>query len=137
MRMTVAIICAAALAACGPRTLQQTGTGSLGANRLADALAGRAAGTPRTCLPAGPMWTSESLRDGTIAFRRGNQFYLSTFQGGCSQLGRPGYALVTTVRGPGMCSGDIARIMDTSTGMVVGHCVLGPFVPYRPMGRLN
>ena len=38
--------------------------------------------------------------------------------------------LVTRTSGTGLCSGDIARVVDVSNGITVGSCALGEFVPY-------
>lgn len=136
MRTIIAIIVTAALAGCGPKSLQQAGTAPFGANRLADTLSGRAAGSPVACLPAGGTWQSERGEGNAIAYRRGSQIYLGTFEGsGCSRYGRLGYALVTKVRGPGICRGDIAWIMHTGTREIVGSCVIGPFVPYHLVSK--
>lgn len=130
MRSIIVTILTAALAGCGPMGLQQAETTRFSGNRLANTLAGRAAGLPLTCLPASRQWSSETLDGGGIAYRSGRQIYVGTFEGGCSQYGQPGYVLVTKVRGStGMCQGDIARIMNSS-GMIVGSCVVGPFIPY-------
>jgi hypothetical protein len=49
--------------------------------------------------------------------------------GSCSGLGSGHYALVTKQYGQ-LCRGDIGQVMDLSTGMHVGSCVMGDFVPY-------
>ena len=135
MRTTIVTILAAVLAGCGgPMGLHQAGTTTIGGKRLADALTGRAAGSPLSCLPSGRHWTNQASVDGGIAFTSGRQTYVATFGHGCRQLGRPGTALVTRSRGRGMCQGDIAPIVDTSTGITVGSCVIGPFIPYN-LGR--
>ncbi len=136
MRTMVPIILTATLAACSPTAnLQQAGTAPMGTNRLADMLSGRAAGSAVSCLPAGRQWETASV-DGAITFRRGSQLYVGTFEGGgCRWYGRPGYALVTRHRGPGLCRGDIAWIMHSSTGEIVGSCMVGPFVPYSAVSK--
>lgn len=133
MRRMILVIITAALAGCGPTSLQQSGTTPFSGSRLADTLSGRGVGLPMTCLPAGRRWTSHSLDDGGIAYRSGRQTFVGTLQGGsdCSKVGRVGYTLVTRARGGGMCAGDIAQVMDTSTRMIVAHCVYGPFIPYE------
>ena len=51
---------------------------------------------------------------------------------GCEGLGGFNHTLVTTSRGStGLCSGDVVRIVDSSTGIIVGSCPLGPMVAYR------
>jgi hypothetical protein len=114
--------------------LQQAGTGPFSGNRLANTLSGNAPGSPVSCLPSTHSWTSENLGGGSIAYRSGSRVYIGTFEGGCSRHGRMGYTMVTRARGMGMCQGDIAHIVDTSTGMTVGSCVVGPFIPYD-LGR--
>jgi hypothetical protein len=135
MRTILVTIVAAALAGCGPMGLQQVGSTPFSGNRLADTLSGKGAGMPLSCLPAGRHWQSQSLDGGGIAYRSGRQAYVQTFEGGCSQYDQPGTVLVTKVRGNGgMCQGDFAQIIDTSSGMNVGTCVIGPFIPYE-LGR--
>jgi hypothetical protein len=33
-----------------------------------------------------------------------------------------------------MCRGDISRVADVRTGMTVGSCAIGDFIPYTPAG---
>lgn len=75
------------------------------------------------------------IDDNTVVFKDGGTYYRNDFRGlGCSQLSSPFYALVTRhVGGTGLCSGDFADVVDTTTGAVMGSCVFGDFVPYtRP-----
>ena len=132
MYRTIIIIVAAALAGCGAKSLHQSGTTPFNGRALADTLSGRGAGLPMNCLPAGRRWTSHTLDGGGIAYRSGGQIYVGTFQGGsdCSRVGRVGYTLITRPLAGGLCAGDIADVMDTSTRMIVGHCTYGPFMPY-------
>jgi hypothetical protein len=73
----------------------------------------------------------------TILFRDTlRRVWRTEIEGGCAGLGRPGTALVTRpTGGSGLCSGDIAQIVDTCTGSFVGSCALGLFVPFTPAGR--
>jgi hypothetical protein len=45
-------------------------------------------------------------------------------------LGAGHYALVTRQFSGSLCRGDIATVADLSSGMTVGSCVMGDFVPY-------
>ena len=75
------------------------------------------------------------IDDDTIAFRDGSRrTYVAHMNGGCSNLGNTSYALVTHQFGSAdLCSGDIARVVDTMNGMTVGSCAFGEFTPYvRP-----
>ena len=40
--------------------------------------------------------------------------------------------LVTRSQGSQLCRGDIGTVTDMTSGMVVGSCALGDFVPYKP-----
>jgi hypothetical protein len=59
--------------------------------------------------------------------------YLTDTKGtGCEGLGAFNHTLVTTSRGSsGLCTGDIVSIVDSSTGVHVGNCSIGPLVAYR------
>jgi hypothetical protein len=72
----------------------------------------------------------------TVAFRQGsNRVYIAHMPGGCSNLGRPPYAMVTKQFGTAqLCRGDIARIVDTTNRITVGSCVFGDFTPYTRAG---
>lgn len=94
-------------------------------------ISGKVAGTPMTCLAPYRANDMVTIDDNTIAFRMGSTVYVNRIQGGCSGLARGHYALVTRSIGPGLCSGDIAQVADLTTGMTVGSCALGEFVPYR------
>jgi hypothetical protein len=100
-------------------------------------LAGRTAGPPISCLP--PRLSSRDMvviDSQTVAFRDGrSRAYVNHLRGECDNLGVGAYTLVTTSRGSGMCSGDIANVTDVRTGASVGSCALGEFVPYTASGR--
>lgn len=95
-------------------------------------LAGRVANQPMTCLPHYRADNMVVIDDNTVLFRNGRTVYRNDFQGGtCSRLGSGFYALLTrSSGGTGLCRGDIAEVVDTTSGMQVGSCVLGDFVPY-------
>ena len=95
-------------------------------------LAGRSPGRAEHCLPLRQSHDMVVIDDETILFRFGRTTYANRPLGGCDQLGRNSYALVTRSSGSGLCSGDFATVLDTTTGVTVGSCVLGDFVPYRP-----
>ncbi len=72
------------------------------------------------------------IDDNTVVFRDSpSRVYRNDFRGyGCQNLGSGHYTLVTRSSGPGLCSGDIAQVVDLGSGINVGSCVLGEFVPY-------
>lgn len=103
--------------------------------RLAQLIDGKVAGKPQSCLPTYSSNDMVTIDDYTIAFRDGaNRVWINKPAGGCNLLSAGPYALVTRSFGSsGMCQGDIAQVVDTLSGSVVGSCVIGEFVPYtRP-----
>ncbi len=121
-----------ALSGCAVSGAEQ-GQRSLKAQQTLDRyLSGKVAGAPQACLP---FYRSDDMivvDDRTILFRDGSRrIWRNDPVGGCSGLGRPGTALVTrSFGGTGLCRGEIANIVDTTSGMFVGSCSLGDFVPF-------
>lgn len=134
MRGIILLIAAAAVASC--TTAPPAATDSArAAERSQRLLAGKVAKPPVSCLPAYRADDMIVIDANTIAFRQsGSSVYLAHMKGGCSQLGRPGYALLTKQYGTNqLCRGDIAQVIDTMSRMTVGSCVFGDFTPYvRP-----
>ena len=130
MRRLPLFLIAAALTACS--TGPQPGRTAEAEAHLNKLLAGKAPGKPISCLAHYRSNDMVVIDDNTVVFKNGRTVYRNDFQGGaCSNLGSAFYALVTrTSGGLGLCRGDIAEILDTSSGMTVGSCVLGDFVPY-------
>ena len=131
MRLMMIPIAAVALSACQ--------TASEPASRLAEdqqaydkALAGKTAGASSNCLPTYRSQDMTVIDEGTILFRDGRTVWVNNTLGRCSNLGRSGYAMVTKSFGSQLCRGDIATVTDTQSGMMVGSCSIGEFVPYRP-----
>lgn len=130
MRLLMIPIAATMLAACetGPETMTRSDSDQRAYDR---ALAGKSAGKPEKCLPTFRSNDMTVIDDHTILFRDGRTIYVNNTLGRCSSLGNSGYALVTRNIGPQLCRGDIATVVDTQTGMTVGSCAMGDFVPYR------
>lgn len=95
------------------------------------ALAGKTAGRAEKCLPLHRTRDMVKIDDTTILFRDGNTVYVNTTLGACNNMGDQSYALVTRNVGPQLCRGDIATVTDMTSGITVGSCSLGDFVPYR------
>ena len=95
-------------------------------------LAGKAPGKAEKCLPTYRSNDMTIIDDNTILFRDGRTVYVNHPLGGCNNLHQSGRALVTKNFGPQLCRGDLATVVDNSSGMSVGACSLGDFVPYRP-----
>ena len=135
MRRIAALVLSAALMGCGGTSANGLHAGPTPAsgNRIASALKGTSAGSPRTCLPTG-RWTAETLGGGGLAFRDGSQIFVGTFVGGCPQSEQPNVVLVAKGMGATACEGDFVQAVDASSGQTYGHCVMGPFIPYG-LGR--
>lgn len=95
-------------------------------------LAGKTAGRPTNCLPLQRSNDMTVIDDDTILYRDGRTTYVNKPLGSCNMLSRGSYALVTRSSGSQLCRGDIATVTDVSTGVTVGSCAMGDFVPYRP-----
>ncbi|HUP67927.1 MAG TPA: hypothetical protein VM145_06930 [Sphingomicrobium sp.] len=132
MRSISLLLIGAAIAGCStapPPPAMRTAQGQEQFQRL---LAGKVAGPPTSCLPSYRASDMRVIDEDTVIFRQSaNRVYLGHFAGGCNMLGQAGYALVTRqVGSSGLCSGDIATVVDTHNGFTVGSCVIGDFVPY-------
>ena len=130
------LIASAALAGCSTAPYRATDTAHSEA-KLQEHLAGKTAGKAQDCLPAFRTQDMVRIDDDTILFREGSKrIYRNEINGSCNGLGSQNYTLVTkSVGGSGrLCRGDIARTVDLSSGMTVGSCVLGDFVPYTRPG---
>ena len=99
---------------------------------LARLLAGKVALRPQSCLPHYQSGDMRVIDEDTVAFRDGaRRTFVAHMNGGCSNLGSGGTALVTHQFGSGdLCRGDIARVVDTLNGFTVGSCSFGDFTPY-------
>ncbi|MCY7270534.1 MAG: hypothetical protein LH485_00565 [Sphingomonas bacterium] len=95
-------------------------------------LAGKAPGRAESCLPLQRSNDMVVIDDDTILYRDGRTTYVNKPLGSCNLLGRGSYALVTRSTGSQLCRGDIAQVTDMTTGVTVGSCAFGDFVPYRP-----
>jgi Family of unknown function (DUF6491) len=104
---------------------------------LSQVLAGKAAGAAVSCLPSYNANDMQIIDGRNVAFRMGSRLtYLMQLSPGCHLLGAGGYALLThQFGGMGMCRGDIARVVDTSSRMTVGSCGIERIVPYSAPGR--
>lgn len=134
MRYIALIIGGAGIAACttAPEPVMRSAEKQAEYNRLIE---GKVAGAPVDCLPRFDSNDMRVIDDQTAVFDSpGDRVYVTRFNGSCTNLGNAGYALVTKQYGTGrLCRGDIAQVVQTSTGLPTGSCVVGDFVPYtRP-----
>lgn len=127
----VTMLAAIGLAGCETADVQPTRSAEM--QRVLDkSLAGKVAGKPQSCLPTYRSNDMTVIDEQTLTFRDGRTTWVNNMRGSCNQLGRASYALVSRQFGSQVCQGDIATVADTSSGMTVGSCSYGEFVPYRP-----
>jgi len=104
-----------------------------GEARLAQALAGKVAGRPISCLPHYRTNEMEVIDRDTILYRNGRTSFVQHTNGYCYPNGsRGGYALVTHQYGSlGLCRGTIGQVLETSSRIFSGSCSFNDFIPYR------
>jgi hypothetical protein len=131
--MRTFMLAAGLVGLCACATASEPTERSASAQRQYDnLLRGKVAGKAEKCLPTYQSNDMTIIDDDTILFRDGRTVYVNHPPGGCMNLDRSGSALVTRNFGPQLCRGDIATVMDNTSGITVGSCSLGDFIPYRP-----
>lgn len=97
---------------------------------LDKALAGKIAGKPQNCISLTQSYSTEQIGEKTILYKVSRKFlYRNDLRSSCPSFGRD-YGLVTRIYGSQLCSGDVVRPTDFTTGFSGGACSLGEFVPY-------
>ena len=97
-------------------------------------LAGKTPGPTDSCLPLHRTHDMTVIDEQTLLFRDGRTVWVNNMKASCTGLNRVGHAIVNNTFGAQLCSGDIARVVDTNTGITVGSCAYGDFMSYRPAG---
>lgn len=94
-----------------------------------EALAGRTAGKPTSCIQLTRVESSQIFDSGAILYRmKGGPDYLNT-PDNCPFL-RKDRSISTRTPSSSICSGDIVRVFDAPSHFDYGGCGLGEFVPY-------
>ena len=131
--MRTFMLAAGLIGLCACATASEPTQRSESAQRQYDRLlAGKVAGKAEKCLPTYRSNDMTIIDDDTILFRDGRTVYVNHPLGGCNNLNQSGRALVTRNFGPQLCRGDLATLIDNTSGISVGACSLGDFIPYRP-----
>jgi hypothetical protein len=135
-KLIVAVPIAAALASC-TGVYDAPHTDSRGQAELAHLLAGKVAGQPQHCLPSYRTTDQQVIDRDTIVYRDGRTIYVQNTNGPCYPHGSSfGYTLVLRKFGTSdTCRGDIAHVIDSSTGTYAGSCSFNDFIPYYTPGR--
>lgn len=85
----------------------------------------------RSCLPSRTTSGIRVYDDGTALIREAGTIYRQDLGPGCEAASRPSTTLVTDSNFGSMCSGNIARVVDASTGIFYGSCSLGDWTEYE------
>lgn len=133
MRVTSLLLLGATLASCtmAPEPMRS----ARGERQYTDLISGKVAGAAQGCLPLSRTRDDMVvIDDQTVAFKAGaDRVYVNHLSPGCSDVGM-GNALVTKQTGSSLCRGDIAQVQNLTSGITVGSCTLGDFVPYTRTG---
>ena len=122
-----------ALAACGISAAERPRS-ERAQTRLTRALDGKIAGEPRQCISRFRRNELEIVDRNTLLSKNGrNLVYRNDPEGGCGGLD-PSRTIVTTSINGDLCRGDIVRVVDQTSGFLVGSCAFSDFVPYQPAG---
>lgn len=98
---------------------------------LAKELKGKVAGEPRKCINSRGV-DAIRISDDTLLYREsGRLVYQNKLRGPCPGLTRGDDIMVTESFSGQLCSGDLIRLVDRTSGIQGPVCSLGDFVPYR------
>lgn len=141
MRTTVVLLAGSLLtgsllAGCGAVPAQPESRTPQQQEHFSRLIGNRVPGPPASCVPSWYQSDMATVDGRTLVFGGGSgQVSVVSLSEGCQMLGRPNSTLQTTNYGAGLCTGDIARVIDPSNGMFIGSCVVRSVTPYARPGR--
>ncbi|RDV02871.1 hypothetical protein DXH95_13160 [Sphingorhabdus pulchriflava] len=98
---------------------------------LAKELKGKVAGEPRSCINSRGV-DAIRISDDILLYREsGRLVYQNKLRGPCPGLTRGDDIMVTESFSGQLCSGDLIRLVDRTSGIQGPVCSLGNFVPYK------
>lgn len=129
--LPLVLVAAVAAASCSTAPEQLTRSAE-GQREYEQLVAGKVAGPPQACLASFNSRDMVVIDEQTIAYRNGGgRVFINHLRGPCSNLGRNTALITRSFGSDETCSGDIAQVADlTGSGMVVGSCSFGEFIPY-------
>lgn len=107
----------------------QQGSSAGADQNLANALEGRAPGSPVKCISERSRM--QIVDDWTILFRDRGVVYVQKPRGGCHGLSNSMSLIRKSFGTTRICDGDINQIVDVRSGFGTGACTYSEFVPYR------
>lgn len=132
--LAVALAASALLSSCA-QTAQSARADELTPDQLAlldRNLGGKVAGEPVSCISSVPSTQTIRVSDSILLYRvSGRLVYRNDLRSSCIGLARDNDVIVSVVHNSGPCRGDILRLVDRTSGISGGSCVLGEFTPYR------
>lgn len=142
MSRAASLILAAAtaltLSACaaGPRGSDPEPLTAEQSEELAKLIGDRVAQEPINCLPPGLRSASNTrISDQVLAYRQGGgTVYVNNLRSPCPGLANDWDIIVTRPFTGRSCDGDIIQLVDRTSGIFGGSCVLGEFTPYERPG---
>ncbi|HEX8528122.1 hypothetical protein [Allosphingosinicella sp.] len=128
---TIFLLPLAALAACAVHADEEVVMNAADDAELGDALAGKTAGEPVSCVSIRHLGGSRAYGRNVILFNGpGDTVYLNRTRSACPAM-RPSHATRVRTTGTQICSGEPIFVFDPQDGVEYGSCPLGEFVPYR------
>ncbi|HZF93828.1 MAG TPA: hypothetical protein VEZ20_03045 [Allosphingosinicella sp.] len=98
---------------------------------LSEALAGRTAGEPRSCVRLRDVRNTRSAGRDTILFDGpGDLVYVNRARSSCPDI-KSWHAIRHRTVGTNICENELIRVFDPNSGIEFGGCSLGEFVPWR------
>lgn len=96
------------------------------------ALAGRRRGETVSCVNLRNIHSTRVIDETAIIYEEtGRRWYVNFLRGGPCRSLKPWRSLVTRTTSTRLCSIDFVRVVDPTTSVEHGTCVLGDFVEYR------
>ncbi len=99
---------------------------------LADALKGRVAGAPQSCISALMGTDSQIVDSRTVLYRQGAKLWRNDLEGGCPGLNSSDTLIIDT-HGSQFCRLDTIRVRELGSAVAERSCRLGKFTPYTKM----
>jgi len=124
MRTLMLIAAAATAASCSRPVMPEH-------SDLAQAIAGRVAGPPQTCISTNAAENLRVLDPQTVANGSGRTVYVSRLAAACPALSQFNTIIVEGSTGGQYCQADRVRGLEPGTSIPGPSCNLGAWVPYR------
>jgi hypothetical protein len=134
-KMAAVIVTPIVLVSCATGGAAPSGEAALTPKQLAlmeKNLAGKQAGEPVNCISNTGSPQLIKVSDDILLYRVSSRLvYRNDLRPSCPGLSRDDDILVTRLFGSQICSGDIIRLVDRTSGIGGGGCAYGKFTPYR------